>query len=54
MAARDVFVNQLKHKIKKIIATIKAVTGLYWESHGFSWKHAAEATREKAYVVRIS
>lgn len=35
MAARDVFVNQLKHKIKKIIATIKAVTGLYWESHGF-------------------
>lgn len=35
MAARDVFVNQLKHKIKKILATIKAVTGLYWESHGF-------------------
>lgn len=35
MAAQDVFVNQLKHKIKKIIATIKAVTGLYWESHGF-------------------
>lgn len=32
MAARDVFVNQLKHKIKKILAT---VTGLYWESHGF-------------------